>query len=51
MPTYTPLTNFGAKDSLPENDPDKVVRGLDFTNEFQAIAGSPRSGSREQQQP
>ena len=40
MPTYTPLTNFGAKDSLPENDPDKVVRGLDFTNEFQAISAA-----------
>ena len=40
MTTYTPLPNFGAKDSLPEHDPDKVVRGIDFTNEFNAIAAA-----------
>ena len=37
---YTPSTNFGAKDTLPENDPDKVIRGLEFTNEFNAIAAA-----------
>ena len=35
--TYTPATNFGAKDSLPTNDPDKVIKGVDFTTEFSAI--------------
>ena len=35
--TYTPTTNFGAKDSLPTNDPDKVIKGSEFTTEFSAI--------------
>ena len=35
--TYTPATNFGAKDSLPLNDPSKVIRGSEFTTEFTAI--------------
>jgi hypothetical protein len=35
--TYTPATNFGAKDSLPTNDPDKVIKGSEFTTEFTAI--------------
>jgi hypothetical protein len=35
--TYTPTTNFGAKDSLPTNDPDKVIKGSEFTTEFTAI--------------
>ena len=35
--TYTPTTNFGAKDSLPQNDPDKVIKGTEFTTEFTAI--------------
>ena len=35
--TYTPTTNFGAKDSLPANDPDKVIKGAEFTTEFTAI--------------
>lgn len=35
--TYNITTNFGAKDSLPENDPDKVIRGSEFTTEFTAI--------------
>lgn len=35
--TYTITTNFGAKDSLPSNDPDKVVSGAEFTTEFTAI--------------
>ena len=34
---YTITTNFGAKDALPEDDPDKVIRGADFTTEFLAI--------------
>ena len=35
--TYNPTTNFGAKDSLPANDPDKVIVGAEFTSEFAAI--------------
>ena len=35
--TYTPSTNFGAKDSLPSNDSNKVIRGSEFTTEFTAI--------------
>ena len=35
--TYTPTTNFGAKDSLPTNDPDKVIKGSEFTTEFTAL--------------
>jgi hypothetical protein len=35
---YTPTTNFGAKDSLPSNDPNKVVKGAEFTDEFENIS-------------
>jgi hypothetical protein len=35
--TYTPATNFGAKDTLPTNDPGKVIKGAEFTTEFNAI--------------
>ena len=35
--TYTPTTNFGSKDSLPSNDPNKVIKGSEFTTEFSAI--------------
>ena len=35
--TYTPSTNFGSKDSLPTNDPDKVIKGSEFSTEFTAI--------------
>jgi hypothetical protein len=35
--TYTPTTNFGSKDSLPSNDPNKVIKGTEFTTEFIAI--------------
>ena len=35
--SYTPTTNFGAKDTLPSNDPDKVVRGSEFSTEFASI--------------
>jgi hypothetical protein len=38
MASYTPTTNFGAKDSLPSNDPNKVVKGAEFTDEFEAIS-------------
>ena len=35
--TYNISTNFGAKDTLPSGDPAKVIRGSDFTTEFQSI--------------
>ena len=38
--SYTPTTNFGAKDSLSASDPNKVVRGSEFTIEFDAIASA-----------
>jgi len=35
--TYTPTTNFGSKDTLPANDPNKVIVGAEFTTEFASI--------------
>ena len=35
---YTPLTDFLTKDTLPKEDPDKVILGADFTVEFNAIS-------------
>ena len=35
--TYNITTNFGAKDALPQNDPDKVIQGADHTVEYEAI--------------
>lgn len=35
--TYTITTNFGAKDSLPTGDSNKIIRGSEFTTEFNAI--------------
>ena len=35
--TYTITTNFGAKDSLPTGDSNKIVKGSEFTTEFNAI--------------
>ena len=35
--TYTITTNFGNKDSLPSGDSDKVIRGTEFTTEFNSI--------------
>ena len=40
MSNYTPLTNFGAKDTLPSGNAAKVVRGSEFTTEFNNIASS-----------
>lgn len=37
MSDYTITTNFGAKDSLNTNDPAKVIKGAEFTTEFEAI--------------
>ena len=35
--TYTISTNFGAKDALAAADPNKVIKGSEFTTEFTAI--------------
>lgn len=35
--TYTITTNFGAKDSLPSGDAGKIIKGSEFTTEFNAI--------------
>lgn len=38
MSNYTPTTNFGDKDSLPSGDPAKIIKGAEFTVEFNNIA-------------
>ena len=38
MSNYTPTTNFAAKDALPSGDPAKIIRGADFSAEFNNIA-------------
>jgi hypothetical protein len=35
--TYTITTNFGSKDSLPTGDSNKIIKGAEFTTEFNAI--------------
>jgi hypothetical protein len=35
---YTKSTNFSAKDTLPLNDPAKIIKGTEFDTEFNAIA-------------
>ena len=37
MSNYTPTTNFGDKDSLPSGDPAKIIKGAEFTVEFNNI--------------
>jgi len=37
MITYNITTNFGAKDTLPAADPDKVVQGAEHTTEYESI--------------
>jgi hypothetical protein len=34
---YTKSTNFSAKDTLPLNDPAKIIKGTEFDTEFNAI--------------
>ena len=36
--TYNPSTNFGAKDTLPASDPNRVVKGTEFSTEFDNIS-------------
>lgn len=38
MSDYSKITNFTAKDSLTSGDPDKIVRGQLFQDEFDAIS-------------
>ena len=38
MSNYTVTTNFGAKDSLPTGNAAKVIKGSEFTTEFNNIA-------------
>jgi hypothetical protein len=38
MTDYVKSTNFTAKDSLPQGDANKVIRGSEFDTEFNAIA-------------
>jgi len=37
MTNYTKTTNFTAKDSLPTGNTAKIIRGVDFDGEFDAI--------------
>lgn len=37
MSNYTKTTNFGAKDTLPSGDSQKIVRGTEFDTEFNNI--------------
>ena len=34
MSNYTVTTNFGSKDSLPSGSPNKVIKGSEFSTEF-----------------
>ena len=38
MSNYTPTTDFASKDALPSGDPAKIIRGTDFSAEFNNIA-------------
>lgn len=37
MSNYTKTTNFLAKDSLPDNDSGKIIKGSEFDTEFNAL--------------
>jgi hypothetical protein len=38
MSNYTPITDFASKDALPSGDPAKIIKGTDFSVEFDNIA-------------
>jgi hypothetical protein len=38
MSNYTPTTDFASKDALPSGDPAKIIRGVDFSTEFDNVA-------------
>jgi hypothetical protein len=37
MSNYSKTTNFGAKDTLPSGDTNKIIRGSEFDTEFDAL--------------
>jgi hypothetical protein len=40
MSNYVKSTNFATKDTLPTGDANKIVKGTELDNEFNAIAGA-----------
>jgi hypothetical protein len=40
MSSYVKATNFATKDTLPTGDSNKIVKGTEIDNEFNAIAGA-----------
>lgn len=40
MSNYVKSTNFATKDTLPTGDANKIVKGTEIDNEFNAIAGA-----------
>jgi hypothetical protein len=45
MSDYSKTTNFGAKDTLPSGDSNKIIRGSEFDTEFDAIVAAVASKS------
>ena len=45
MAQYTKATNFAAKDALLPSDPDKIIKGTEFDDEFNAIQTAVNSKS------
>ena len=45
MSAYVKATNFATKDTLPTGDANKIVKGTEIDNEFNAIAGAISSKS------
>jgi hypothetical protein len=45
MSSYVKATNFATKDTLPTGDSNKIVKGTELDNEFNAIAGAISSKS------
>jgi hypothetical protein len=40
MSNYVKATNFATKDTLPQGDANKIVKGTEIDNEFNAVAGA-----------
>jgi hypothetical protein len=40
MSSYVKATNFATKDTLPTGDANKIIKGTEIDNEFNAIAGA-----------
>ena len=43
MTDYSKTTDFTGKNSLPDSDPDKIISGVDFDLEFNAVAAASAS--------